>query len=273
MFCNKCGKEVKEGNAFCTECGAPVKEEPEAAAIQPSPPPPATQSSPPPQTPTAPVPPVPGAPEPGLPAFAAPPPLLPPKKKHTGLIIGIAALAVVIVAVVLVLVLVVFSSDTGQAKKLLGKTEPIMSGLTTKGATLGTDLDTLLNDVPTMQSTAQYEAAADKIRAQAKEINKGLDQSQSYMNQMQKLNGVAAYKELASVISDLIRTDKKEMIQVTDFLDYISEQFKAVDAGKSVDSNAVAQRTSEFVSKLKALGAQAQDLKDKAEKIKADKNL
>jgi hypothetical protein len=30
--------------------------------------------------------------------------------------------------------------------------QPIMSGLTTKGTTLGTDLDTLLNNVPTMKA-------------------------------------------------------------------------------------------------------------------------
>jgi hypothetical protein len=53
MFCDKCGKEVKEGNAFCTECGAPVEKKPAAAEIQPSPPAPAAQPTPPPPGTTA----------------------------------------------------------------------------------------------------------------------------------------------------------------------------------------------------------------------------
>ena len=95
----------------------------------------------------------------------------------------------------------------------------------------------------------------------------------TYISQVQKLSGVADYQQFAAVVADLIRTDKKEMIQVTDYLNYLGQQFKDVEAGKTVDANVISQRTSEFVSKLKALGAQAQDLKDKAEKIKKDKNL
>jgi|BarGraNGADG00312_2_1021985.scaffolds.fasta_scaffold02282_6 flagellar basal body-associated protein FliL len=260
MFCDKCGKEVKEGNAFCTECGAPVEKKPAAAEIQPSPPAPAAQPTPPP-------------PAPGVPAFAAPPPLLPHKKKHIGLILGIVALALVIVAVVVVVVVLVFSSNTGQAKKLINKAAPLMTRLETQGTTLGTDLNTLLTGIGAMQSSAQYETEANKLRAQVTEINKELDQSMTYISQVQKLSGVADYKEFATVVSDLIRTDKKEMIQVTDYLNYLGQQFKDVEAGKTVDANVISQRTSEFVSKLKALGAQAEDLKAKAEKIKKDKNL
>jgi len=258
MFCEKCGKEVKEGKAFCTECGAPVKKMPEAAASQPSPPPPAAQPAPP-------------AAAPGLPGVVVPPP--PPRKKHTGLIVGITVLAAVIVAVVLVVVLLAFSSDTGQAKKLINKAAPIMNGLESKGTKLGTDLNTLLTNSSSFQSATDYEAAADKLRAQVNQINKEEDQAQGYISQVQKLSGVADYKEFASVVADLIRIDKKEMIQVTDYLNYLGDQFKAVDSGQTVDSNAVAARTSTFIEKVKELAAQAQDLKDKAEKIRIDKHL
>jgi len=254
MFCDKCGKEVKEGNAFCTECGAPVEKKPAAAEIQPSPPAPAAQPTPPP-------------PAPGLPAFAAPPPLLPPKKKHVGLILGIVALALVIVAVVVVLVVLVFSSNAGQAKKLINKAAPLMNGLETKGTTLGTDLNTLLENIGTIPTAAEYETAANKIRAQVNAINKDLDQSMTYISQVQKLSGVADYQQFAAVVADLIRTDKKEMIQVTDYLNYLGQQKFPIDIAS------ITETTSQFAAKLKALGAQAEDLKAKAEKVKKDKNL
>jgi hypothetical protein len=258
MFCEKCGKEVKEGKAFCTECGAPVKEKPEAAASQPSPPPPTAQPAPP-------------AAAPGLPGVVAPPP--PPRKKHTGLIVGIAVLAAVIVAVVLVLVLLVFSSNVGQAKKLINKAAPIMKGLESKGTKLGTDLNTLLTDTSSYKTSADYEAAADKIRAQVDAINKEEDQAATYISQVQKLGGVPDYKEFAAVVADLIRTDKKLMLQVTDYLTYLGDQFKAIDAGQTVDNNVVAARTSDFIAKVKELAAQSEDLKTKAEKIRTEKNL
>ena len=263
MFCEKCGKEIKEGSAFCTSCGAPVQGKPAAAESQPSAPVPVAASQP--TGPATVVQPAPPPMAPGAPAFAPLPP--PPKKKHTGLIIGIVALVLVIVAIVLVLVLVVFSSDTGQAKKLINRAAQIMTALEGKGTTLGTDLETLLSNIDTTKSAADYETAADKIRGEVKAINRDLDQALTYASEVQKLGGVPDYKEYASIVSDLIRTQKKEMIQLTEYLDYLGQQSFPINVA------AITERTNQFVSKMKELGAQVDDLKAKTTKFKDDKNL
>lgn len=251
MFCEKCGKEVKEGKAFCTECGAPVKQMPAAAPGQPAPPPPAAQ-------------PIPPAAAPGLPGVAAP---VPQKKKRTGLVVGIVVTAVVIITAVLLVVLLAFSSDTGQAKSLINKAAPIMKGLTVKGTKLGNDLGSLLENIAKIPTAAAYEPEANNIRAQVKEINKEEDQSATYISQVQKLSGVADYKEYASVIADLIRTDKKTMIQITDYLDYLSKQ------SFPINIETIRDTTSQFGAKVQQLSAEGEDLKNKAQKIKTDKNL
>jgi hypothetical protein len=74
-FCTNCGASLPDGTAFCTSCGA---------KLAPAPPP------------------NPAAPAYAAPAYAAPAgyPAPAPKKKHTGLIIGIIAAVLVIAAVV-----------------------------------------------------------------------------------------------------------------------------------------------------------------------------
>ncbi len=84
-FCTNCGATLPDGAAFCTSCGAKL-----ASAPAPRP----------------------AAPTYAAPAYAAPAgyPAPAPKKKHTGLIIGIAAALLVIAAVVVLLLTGVLGS-------------------------------------------------------------------------------------------------------------------------------------------------------------------
>lgn len=83
MYCTRCGFQNEPGTAFCTKCGAPAEQ-----AAPPSGPPPAV---PPGYVPQG------HAPQPGYPPAAA---YVPPKKKRTGLIIGLIAGGVGLIGVV-----------------------------------------------------------------------------------------------------------------------------------------------------------------------------
>lgn len=113
-YCTQCGAPNEDRATFCTSCGNPLTTpEPQQAAAPPPPPPPPEPEVPQqayaPPPPQAYPPPPPQQPYPPQQAYPPPPDYgfphqTPPKKKKTGLIIGIVA-AVVVVAIVLVLVL------------------------------------------------------------------------------------------------------------------------------------------------------------------------
>lgn len=111
MYCKNCGALNAEGAAFCTSCGTPLTsdtpEQPVQAQAPPPPPqqPPVQYAAPPeyPQAPPAGYPPQ--AYPPQQPAYPYPPQAPAPKKKKTGLIIGLSVAAVAILVVVLILVL------------------------------------------------------------------------------------------------------------------------------------------------------------------------
>ncbi len=116
MNCSQCGSPIVEGSRFCQKCGAPVQELPNAPAQAPqtAPSPQPLNFQQPQQPPYQPYAQQPYAQQPyGAPPY---PGAFPPKKKKTGLIIGIIAGAVVLIGAALALYLFVFSgtSVTGQ---------------------------------------------------------------------------------------------------------------------------------------------------------------
>ena len=277
MFCKNCGKEMPDGTSFCTECGTP-QDKVEASAPTTPPVPPATPPAPPveqaapAQTPVTP-PAGQGAPPPPIPPAAGAPFIEAPKRRKTGLIIGVVGLVVLLAVAVVLVVVLLGSSDTSQATKLINKAAPFMTDVQTKGTTLETDLSSLLNNLGNIASSAQYETEANKIRAEIKDINSDLNNAQKYISQVSSLSGVQHYKDFAVVVATLIRTNLKETGLISDYLNYLGTQFKAVEAGQTVDSKAIAARTAAFLARLKELGAEATSLKDKADKIKTDNHL
>lgn len=144
MYCTNCGAPNADEAAFCTTCGSPLKSQgaeppqqqapapPEPVAAQPPPvyapppqapyPPPQPQAAYPPPQPQTPYPP-PQQQAPYPPQAGYPPqypgygyPQQAPKKKKTGLIIGIVA-GVVVIAVVVALVLILGGGKGGIAGK------------------------------------------------------------------------------------------------------------------------------------------------------------
>mgnify|MGYP001265045923 CR=1 FL=1 len=111
MYCKNCGALNAEGATFCTSCGTPLTsdapEQPVQAQAPPPPPPAPVQYAAPPEYPQAAPPPgyPPQAYPPQQPGYPYPPQAPAPKKKKTGLIIGLSVAAVAILVVVLILVL------------------------------------------------------------------------------------------------------------------------------------------------------------------------
>lgn len=287
MYCEKCGKEVPEGSTFCTECGAGVEKPPEAAAsAAPPPPSPPTETPPPPPpaegapTPTT----EPEAPPAGPPAgeAAAPPPgpppapamgAVPPKKKRTGLKVGIAVLcAVILLAVVIVVLLLVIPNGNSKARDLINKGAKPMNTVTTKGGTLSDDVNSLLQNITTMTSS-QYEQQADKVRAEVTATDKLLNQAKTYLDQVAGTSADQKYKTYAGIALDIIKADLALTAEINAYLDYLTQAFKDVSPGAPLSIDTISARTQEFITKVNQLSKEANDLKDKAEKYKTDHKL
>lgn len=118
MYCTNCGAPNADDAAFCTSCGTPLKaqdtnqpqEQAPAAPPQAYTPPPQQAYAPPPQQP---YPPQQAYPQ-QHPGYAYPPQA--PKKKKTGLIIGIVA-GVVVIAIAIALVLILTGGGGGFSGK------------------------------------------------------------------------------------------------------------------------------------------------------------
>ena len=109
MNCSQCGAPLPEGSRFCQTCGAPVNQQPAANAQTP-------QGAVPPQQPAYQQPQQPPYPPYTQQPYGTPPYPGPPKKKKTGLIIGLIAGAVILIGAAVALYLFVFSGTpvTGQ---------------------------------------------------------------------------------------------------------------------------------------------------------------
>lgn len=219
-----------------------------------------------PAPPTASVPPA--APPPG-----APLPLATPKSKKglTIALISVAAVAV-IAAVVLVLVFVVFSGDTGKAKDLMEKGDARMEKLQASGDELGTALAELVGSSSDIASAAEYEAAADDIRAQLKVVSDSLKEAQKDYKGIQGLKGVGDYEEYAGIVLELIDSNFEIVREVNVFLDYLGEQFAAAEVGQAVDTQAISDTTDAFGETLHELGGESDALEKKALELQK-KNL
>jgi hypothetical protein len=187
-------------------------------------------------------------------------------------IAGVVALLVV-AAVVLVLVFVVFSGDTGKARDLVKKSNTLMVEVKPKGEKLGESINSLLTDIGSVESPEQYEQMADEIRAVTKKIRADLEKAQSGYKEILGLDGVVSYKEYAKAVLDLIDLDLEQVQLVDEYLEYLGQQFAAVAAGQQVSSQAIAERTSAFLTSLNELSPRVDELKAKAEKIKKEKKL
>ncbi len=130
MYCTNCGAPNADDAAFCTSCGTPLKAQDTSQPQEQAPAPPPPAYAPPPQQAYAPPPQQAYAPPPQQ-AYAPPPqqpyppqqayppqhpgyayPQQAPKKKKTGLIIGIVA-GVVVIAIVIALVLILGGGGGG----------------------------------------------------------------------------------------------------------------------------------------------------------------
>jgi uncharacterized protein YoxC len=287
MFCEQCGKEIPEDSAFCTECGHKAEAPPEAQAAAATPPGGPPVDAPPPPGPPggAAAPPAPGpvpppspepvvTPPPGPPPFAGVGAVPPPKKKRSGLKIGLIILcAAILVAVILVVIVLVLPNDNSKARDLINKAAKPMADVTTKGDNLSTDVNSLLTNLATVTSSAQYEQEADKIRTEVKAVDSDLDTAKGFLNQVSGLSSSQEYKTYAGIALDIAKTDLALTAEITSYVDYLSQTFKDADAGKPVSTEAVQARTNEFVAEVNKLSAEATSLKDKAAKYKTDHHL
>lgn len=187
-------------------------------------------------------------------------------------IAGLVALLVV-AAVVLVLIFVVFSGDTGKARDLVKKSDALMAEVKSKGEKVGESVDSLLTGFGDIASPEQYEQTADEIRAMTRATRAALEKAQSGYKEILGLDGVVSYKEYANAVIDLIDVDLEQVQLVDEYLEFISQQFAAAAAGQQVESQAVAERTSEFIASLNEMSPRVDELKAKAEKIKKEKKL
>lgn len=191
------------------------------------------------------------------------------KKKLMWAIAGLVSLLVV-AAVVLVLVFVVFASDTGKAKDLVKKSDAYMTKVNPKGDELGTSVDSLMSNIASVTSASDYEATADKIREQTSSIKSDLNLANQGYKQILDLNGVDKYKVYARAVMALIDADLQQVKKVDDYLDFLSSQFTAAEAGQTVSEQEVATTTAAFIAKLKELTPKISELKDKAESLRKE---
>ncbi len=145
-----------------------------------------------------------------------------------------------------------------------------MTKVTPKGEKLGTSVDNLMNNIASVTSASDYEAMADKIREQTSSIKSDLNLANQGYKQILDLNGVDKYKEYARAAIALIDADLEQIKEVDDYLDYLSSQFKAAEAGQTVSEQEVAATTAAFITKLKELTPKINELKDKAESLRKD---
>jgi len=199
---------------------------------------------------------------------------MPPKKKGRGLKVAIAVIAaIIILAVVVVVLILVLPNGNSKARDLINKGAKPMATVTTKGDTLSTDVNSLLANFSSIASTADYEKQADKIRAEVKEINALLAEARTSLNQVSGLSAKQDYKTYAGIALDIIKADLALTAEINSYLDYLSQAFKDADAGKPISADAVAARTTQFISEVNKLSAEANTLKDKAAKFKTDHKL
>ena len=214
-----------------------------------------------------------GGPPPGpppAPAMVA----MPPKKKGRGLKVAIAVIAaIIILAVVVVVLILVIPNGNSKARDLINKAAKPMATVTTKGDTLSTDVNSLLQNIASVTSSADYEKQANQIRAEVKEVYSLLTEARTSLNQVSGLSAKQDYKTYAGIALDIIKADLALTAEINSYLDYLSQAFKDADAGKPISSEAVAARTSEFIAAVNKLSAEATTLKDKAEKFKTDHKL
>ena len=148
-----------------------------------------------------------------------------------------------------------------------------MATVTTKGDTLSTDVNSLLQNIASVTSSADYEKQANQIRAEVKEVDSLLTEARTSLNQVSGLSAKQDYKTYAGIALDIIKSDLALTAAVNAYLDYLSQSFKSVEAGQPANPDAVAARTSEFITAVNKLSAEATTLKDKAEKFKTDHKL
>lgn len=128
MFCTKCGKQIPDISKFCPECGAVIEQKPAAPVQQPTPVQQPVVQQPVVQQPTAPTQqPAPNYQQP----YQYPQPPMPPKKNHTGLIIGLIAAGVVIIALVVLLIIFIGKSNqnTPEVTQPISTTPPASTTL------------------------------------------------------------------------------------------------------------------------------------------------
>src|SRR5450759_3908527 len=184
----------------------------------------------------------------------------PPKRKMTGIIIGVCALVVCIVVAVVLVVVLPGSSDKGKANTLINKAASLLTDSVTKHNTLKTDL----NNVKDMTNFPQYE---NKLLAEVKDMDSDLNNAQKYISQVSSLNGVKPYKDLAVVLTAVIRTNLTQSRQITQCLDYMGAQVKSANAGQPIDYAAFSAKLSDFNMRLRELDAKVSTLRKKAEKL------
>jgi ABC-type multidrug transport system fused ATPase/permease subunit len=188
------------------------------------------------------------------------------------LIAGAAAL-LVLVAVVLVLVFTVFKGDTGKAREQVKKGDKYMEAMQTAADEGNDALSELMNNIKTIDTAAEFKEQADKVRSAIESAQKELKSAEKEYKEVESLSGVEKYKAYTKTVLELIALDFEIQDTTNEFLDYIEGQYEAAEAGQQVSVEEIQQTTSEYVENVNKMAEEANDLRDKADKLRSDNKL
>ncbi len=178
-----------------------------------------------------------------------------------------------ITAVVLVLVFTVFKGDTGKAREQVKKGDKYMEAMQTAADEGNDALSELMNNIKTIDTAAEFKEQADKVRSAIESAQKELKSAEKEYKEVESLSGVEKYKAYAKTVLELIALDFEIQDTTNEFLDYIEGQYEAAEAGQQVSVEEIQQTTSEYVENVNKMAEEANDLREKADKLRSDNHL
>lgn len=134
-------------------------------------------------------------------------------------------------------------------------------------------LSSLMNNIETIDTSAAFKEQADEVRSAIESAQEELKSAEKEYKEVESLSGVEQYKTYTKTVLELIALDFKIQDTTNKFLDYIEGQYEAVEAGQQVSSDEIRQTTSEYVEDVNKMAEEANDLRDKADKLRSDNKL
>ena len=154
--------------------------------------------------------------------------------------------------------------DTEQAKEHMQNGDELIQELQSQANTWQSELTSSMTDIA---DPAKLEAAIEKAKSDADDLSEIAEEAKTEFAKIMGLSGVDDYKEYADLETQALDTFQ-EIIEKTNM--FFDEMLTAATAN---DLTAITSLTNQYSEEAGTLGDEISELDEKAQQLKADKNL